>query len=214
MSGGKGLILGLHAKARSGKDTFANYLVNILSSEYGREFKTTAFAYRLKQMCLEHFNLNREQLWGDDKEKIDLRYSKIGKGSNIPEFWTPREIMQNLGSFYRSIDYDFWVRKTKEHWEYHNYPDVVITDVRHINECEYVKENGILIKIVREDANEIHNMQHESETALDNQSDDYFDITVFNNGTLEDLQKAAEEAAEKVLWLEKLKEKGREYNGE
>lgn len=219
MEESRGLIIGVAGRARVGKDIFTNYLVNILSSEHNREFKTTAFAHRLKQICLEHFNLNREQLWGNDKEIPDNRYRKnditksycegLGKSELSSPYWTPREIMQNMGTFYRSIDANFWVRKVDENWKYSNCPDLVITDVRMPNECEYVKSNGLLIKVVREDASAIHNMAHESETSLDTKSDDYFDIVVDNNGTLEDLQIAAYNTAKMILELEQLKEKGR-----
>ena len=228
MAESKGLILGVGCKARAGKDTFGKYLRDVFLSQYNREFKTTAFAHRLKQMCLEHFNLSREQLWGNDKESVDKRYTKpFVNGSKWEKeqlfkycidndlddmYWTPREIMQELGSFYRRVDHNFWVRKLDENWKYNNCPDTIITDVRHINECEYVKEHGILIKIVRDDAADIHGMTHESETALDGKSDDYFDIVINNNGTLDDLQIAAYNAAKVIIKLEQIKE-GRQYNG-
>lgn len=218
MAESKGLILGVVGKARVGKDTFGKYLRDVFLSQYNREFKTTAFAHRLKQMCLEHFNLNREQLWGDSKE-IPTKFNKPNSITNIMgstdldiNNWTPREIMQELGSFYRRVDHNFWVRKLDENWKYNNCPDTIITDVRHINECEYVKEHGILIKIVRDDAADIHGMTHESETALDGKSDDYFDIVINNNGTLDDLQIAAYNAAKVIITLEQIKE-GRQYNG-
>lgn len=211
----KGLVLGVAGRARVGKDRFTDYLVGALENNHDRLFKTTAFAHRLKQMCLEHFNLNREQLWGNDKEEP----TKFSKSPSITDVmgstnldinnWTPREIMQELGAFYRRIDRNFWVRKLDENWKYNNCPDTIITDVRHINECEFVKEHGVLIKIVRDDATEIHGMTHESEIALDGKSDDYFDIVINNNGTLDDLQIAARDTAKMVLELEQLKEKRR-----
>ena len=203
----KGLILGISGHARVGKDTFAEYLINIFSSEHNREFKVTAFAYRLKQMCLEHFNLSREQLWGDKKEEETF----FIKENHV--CWTSREIMQELGSFYRKIDYDFWVRKIDENWRYNNCPDLVITDVRHINECEYIKQKGILISISRDSKDKIHGMDHESETALDEFDQDYFDINIFNDGTLEDLKKIANNTAEVILKLEDIRGQRRMYDG-
>jgi len=213
----KGLIVGLCGKARVGKDKFTEYLVNIFSSEHNREFKTTAFAHRLKQMCLEHFDLNREQLWGDSKEELTefgkTESGKLGLSSNPNDYWTPREIMQAVGSFYRSIDYDFWVKQVDKKWEYAGYPDVIITDVRHVNECEYVKNNGVLIRIIRSRSDKIHGMGHESETALDNKPQNYFDIEINNDGTLEELQIAAYNTAKAILLLENMNRQGRSYNG-
>jgi hypothetical protein len=57
-------------------------------------------------------------------------------------------------------------------------------------------------------------MNHESETALDDRPDDYFDIEINNNGTLKDLYEAARGAAEAVNTFEKLKLHGRSYDGE
>lgn len=214
-------ILGVCGKARSGKNQFTMYLRNILESEHGRVFVERAFADSLKEMCKNYFHLSYDQLWGDEKEIPDRRYpryikpycSGLGKSKLPASCWTPREIMQEIGSFFRSIDYDFWVRYIARDIELGYDKDIIMTDVRHINECEFIKEHGILIRIIRNDASEIHGMQHESETALDDKSDDYFDITIENNGTLEDLQIAAYHAAKMVLELEQIKEKGRQYNG-
>jgi len=217
------MIIGIAGKARSGKDTFANFLINEFEESYNRLFKTTAFAHRLKQMCVEHFMLNREQLWGGDKEVPDKRYPKttkpyckgLGK-SDLPKsnYWTAREIMQELGSFYRKIDNNFWVNQVDSTWKLSSCPDVVITDARHINECDYIKENGILIRVTRNEDNKIHGMSHESEVALDGKPDSYFDLTVVNERDLFELQLAAIESAKIILQLEKLKEQGRKYNVE
>ncbi|RLI64877.1 MAG: hypothetical protein DRO67_03475 [Candidatus Asgardarchaeum californiense] len=217
------MIIGISGKARSGKDRFAEYLIDVFSKEHNKEFKTTAFAHRLKQMCLEHFNLNCDQLWGNRKEeKTEFKKPAPPQGMSVEYddgrelplwYWTPREIMQALGSFYRSIDYDFWVRKVDEKWKYNGYPDLVITDVRYVNECEYVKRNGVLVKVVRQSADDIHGMEHESETALDSKPSEYFDIEVHNDGTLDDLYNAAIDAAKVILKFTELKEIGRIYNG-
>ena len=129
--------------------------------------------------------------------------------------------MQELGSFYRKIRGDYWVysldkmikdfmgREPKNRID-----NFIITDVRHVNECEYVKNNkGVLIKIVRPDIQEIHGMQHESETALDDRPEDYFDIIIHNNGTLEDLRTAAKDATDAVITMKKMINKGEVYNG-
>jgi hypothetical protein len=218
------MIVGISGKARSGKDQFSEYLIDVFSKKYNREFKTTAFAHKLKQMCLEHFNLNRDQLWGNRKEdKTEFKKPnplmqgvavEYDDGRGLPPwYWTPREIMQEIGSFYRKIDYDFWVRKVDEKWKYAGCPDIVITDVRHLNECEYVKKNGVLIRIVRKSAAKIHGTYHESETALDDKPSEYFDIEIHNDGTLKDLYDAAVDAAKVILKFTELKEIGRNYNG-
>ena len=213
--------IGCCGKGRVGKDTFAEYLIKCLKERHQRDFEHVAFAKQLKMMCKEHFELSDDQLWESGKnirETPDKRFVKDESiwraeyegDADLVEYWTPREIMQELGSFYRRIDRDFWVKALNLHLISNDIKDAIITDVRHINECEYIKINkGVLIKINREDAAEIHGMDHESETALDGFSHDYFDIEINNVGTLEDLYVAAEDSSDAIIMIENMIEKGR-----
>jgi len=210
------MIIGVHGKARSGKDQFGEYLIECLKERHQRNFEHTAFAKQLKMMCKEHFELSDDQLWERGKnirETPDERFFKSSVTVNnkeYKEFWTPREIMQHLGGFYRRIDYDFWVKTLDRYLKKTGLKDVIITDVRHINECEYVKDNqGVLIKVIRENADKIHGMQHESETALDDRPEGYFDIEINNSGTLEDLYGAAEDTSDAIIMIENMIKKGR-----
>jgi hypothetical protein len=173
-------------------------------------------------MCQEHFELSDEQLWGDKKEVDDKRFPRYGNMQySGGEFrcgalsdplgcWSSREIMQELGGFYRRIDRDFWVKALNLYLITNDIKDAIITDVRHINECQYIKINkGVLIKIVRKDVDEIHGMEHESETALDGFSGDYFDVEINNSGTLEDLYVAAEDTSDAIIMIENMINKGR-----
>jgi hypothetical protein len=211
------MILGLHGLARSGKDTFGEYLLERLDKKYHRSFQHMAFATQLKNMCKDHFELSDDQLWESGKnirEKPDLRFSKRidGCSSDPSDYWSPREIMQELGSFYRKINYDYWVYALDRESKKQGFEDIIITDVRHINECEYVKKNnGVLIKTVRPVVQKIHGMDHESETALNDYTD--FDITINNGGTLDDLYTAADTTADAIITMEKLMNKGEVYNG-
>jgi len=197
------MIIGIAAKARCGKDTFAKFLIEEFDKQ-GREFRDTAFAYCLKNMCISSFDLSHDQLYGDKKEVPDLRFAKgdhHGLSSNPADYWSPREIMQALGSFFRSIDYDFWVKALERLLKAARHKDWIITDIRHLNEAWYVKQNGFLINIVRKSADEIHGMTHESETALDRYTD--YDMVINNDGTLEDLQNAAKDAVNLITKLER-----------
>jgi len=206
------MILGMVGKARSGKDTFNMYLLDALCDIYGKEFKefaVIAFAQELKSMCMKHFGLLYDQVYGNSKEVVDKRYKKPNG-----DYWTAREIMQAFGEFYRTIDYDYWVNLVGEMIDANPDANYVITDVRHRNESDFVKnKGGILIKIVRKDLIEIHGMDHISEIALDDMPDNYFDITINNDGSLEDLQVAAYQTAKFILKIEKLKSEGEIYNG-
>jgi hypothetical protein len=216
------MIIGIAGKARSGKNQFAEYLVKFFKEGFKRDFWFGAFADRLKAMCIEHFDLARNQVYGDQKEVPDKRYRKqgvkpycegLGKDKLPASHWTPREIMQAIGGFYRTIDYSFWVKEfDKVYRDAHN-QDVIITDIRHINECEYVRANrGLLIKVFRDSNEEIHGMNHESETALDDYKD--FDIYINNSGTLEELEQAAFDTVNVITSIEKYVSEGGVYHGE
>lgn len=93
------MILGVMGQARSGKDTFADYLVK----RYG--FVRIALADPIKRIAMELYDMSEEQLWGDDKEKPDMRYPMPGKG-----FLTPRVACQIIGTeVVRNLYPDTWV---------------------------------------------------------------------------------------------------------
>jgi len=207
------MIIGIVGKARSGKDTLASYLLECFENEYKVHYKRMAFAKHLKDMCENHFELSHDQLYGDKKEIPDERFHKPFYQDPDHRYWAPREIMQELGSFYRKIRSDYWVESLRKSILRNGYENVIITDVRHINECNFVKNNkGILIKINRKDAEKIHGMQHESETALD-KSDKLFDMTIDNSGTLHELKVVAQDIVHVINVLERTMKEGRVYDG-
>lgn len=218
------MIIGIAGKARAGKDTLGKFMSRYFEKKYNERYELMAFADALKSMCKDHFGLSTWQVYGDEKEIPDKRYPRptkpycegLGKSELPHSSWTPREIMQELGSFYRKIDNDFWVKALDERIKELGNPNVIITDVRHVNECEYVKDNGYLIKLKRyfesEEEARIHGMDHESETALDDLEEGYFDLTVINHQGLEMFELTSHEVAEIILELNNLKG-GTVYNG-
>lgn len=213
------MILGISGKARSGKDTFAGMLAKELQKQTGRAYVLMAFAYELKTKVQRDFDLSYEQLWGDEKETYDFRYPKVrgalpfcagnrddGRGLEALEdrqHWTSREILQDYGQFFRTIDNDFWVKELFKTIEEKEYKNVIITDVRHINEVDVVVDRGgYHIRVERDSSKDtVHNHQHISETALD--AGHRVDVTVKNYGTLEDLKDTAKTAVKFLLESEK-----------
>lgn len=93
------MILGVMGQARSGKDTFADYLV----AKYG--FVRIALADPIKRIAMDVYKMSEEQLWGEDKEKPDMRYPMPGKG-----FLSPRVACQVIGTeVVRNLYPDTWV---------------------------------------------------------------------------------------------------------
>lgn len=187
------MIIGVSGKARSGKDTFAEMLATELNKGAYPPYVIMAFANELKLRCQAAFDLTWEQLWGKDKEVPDKRYVKIYANSEplynaVDIYWTAREIMQNYGAFYRTIDNEFWVSYLFKVIEEKEYSNVIITDVRYLNEKDYIQRRGYVIRIEREGKDDVHNMSHMSEIELDDCKD--FDYRVLNHWGLQELEKA------------------------
>jgi len=170
------MIIGISGKARSGKDTFAEMLATELNKGAHPPYVMMAFANELKLRCQAAFDLTWEQLWGDDKEVADARYLRTHVQVDqepLAIYWTSREIMQDYGAFYRTIDNEFWVKNLFKVMEDKEYKNVIITDVRYTNEANYILDNGgYVIRVERE-----------------------IDFTVVNNWTLDHLKLAASETA-------------------
>lgn len=192
------MIIGISGKARSGKDTFAKMLATELNVKAEESYILMAYAEELKVRCQQDFDLSYDQLWGDDKEVPDKRYPKPdGDG-----YWTGREIMQAYGQFMRTIDNDFWVKNLFRVIEDKGYTNVIITDLRHINEADAVADReGFNIRVERTNRTEVHGTEHPSEVALD----DYgkFDFTVVNDSSLDQLRLTAKETVGLIYTIPK-----------
>lgn len=206
------MIIGISGKARAGKDTLAKFIGEEFKRKYNRKFYEAAFAFELKNMCKFQFGLSDDQLWGDKKEIEDGRFMRATLGGD-PEysiFWTPREIMQELGTFYRKIQTDFWIKGLKKFLQNEllkGHKDFVITDVRYRNEAEFIKgKKGVIIRVDRSLDNEIQGADHKSETELDNYN---FDMCIGNNGDLADLKIASYNIVNAIISIENLMKNGR-----
>lgn len=84
----KANIILLVGYAGVGKTTFANYLVDKFSDNTNNIFLDKySFAYPMKKVCQEIFMLDKDQLWGKKKDKIDKRLGI-----------TPRRLLQIIGT--------------------------------------------------------------------------------------------------------------------
>lgn len=126
------VLIGLVGRKHSGKDTFADYLVN----HYG--FTKQAFAGPVKEICRVMFLLTPEQLEDpQQKETVDKRWGL-----------SPRQMMQKVGTdMVRQVwDENFWLKNMDLRL---CDGDVVISDVRFPNEAQYIRDRGgVLVRIV------------------------------------------------------------------
>lgn len=195
-------IIAIGGKARAGKDSFADILVN----EHG--FIKVSFADELRSFCSKVFKINKSEfLDGDKKDKefesgpiiIDFHHidkireiliTEYGYEVNYDmrealesiegiELKTPRHVLRIVGNTCRDcVDDEIWIRqmllKIKE-----SSGKVVVADCRFDVEREIMRKIGaILVKVKRNDNGSTQ--EHEFDLGQDSEYDVIFD----NSGTL------------------------------
>ena len=132
------MIIGLIGDERSGKDTVANYL----KKEYN--FRKYALSEPIKQMGRNIFGWNDEQLYGDEKDKVD-----IVTGIKPRDFfkWIGTEIFQydihTKFPSYKIKKRCTWANVMKKFLEIHsNNSHIVVTDIRFKHEAEILLDSG------------------------------------------------------------------------
>ncbi len=158
-------LLGLVGKKKSGKDTFCKILQGFSAARIiSLPVLRLAFADQVKdELCLE-LGVSREHL-----EKYKEKF---------------RPLIKDKGMEGRKKDPKYWINIVdKLIEEYENSKKIcvcVITDVRFVNEAEYVKSlGGKTVRIRREDIKEDTEDTHISETELEQIQCDY---AVYNYG--------------------------------
>lgn len=180
------MIIGLSGKARSGKNTVGDYLE-------GTYFvHQVALADKIKAILKDLFFLTPEQLHGDDKFKDDPRYG-----------CSPRYMMQYFGTeMARKFNPDIWVQHVAVEVAkiQKKCPGAVtaITDVRFINEIDWIKHQGGQIwRIIRtDDSPEVGGIEgHASEVSLDVLPNEAFDhVLIAKGGEIDKLYDKADAA--------------------
>lgn len=141
------MIIGVCGLIGAGKDTIADYLVNV------HEFRRESFANTLKDAVAAVFGWDRTLLEGRTKEARAWREQVDewwAERLNIPTL-TPRWVLQYWGTdvLRNHFHDDIWIasvenklRKTTD--------DIVISDCRFPNEISAIKKSGgIVVKVVR-----------------------------------------------------------------
>jgi hypothetical protein len=179
-------LIGVAGQFRNGKDMISDYLADKL------QLKRAAFASNVKKIFCETFN-------------VDFQF--VEEWKTIPEpppgFSMPvRQALQFIGDGFRKIKNDIWVDLIFRY----NPSELVVSDVRYINELNKIKENkGVNILVHRPgflnfDPNESEAqirpfVEYYLSKNIEGRvydSDDRFkliDYFIINDGTLEDLYK-------------------------
>jgi hypothetical protein len=188
-------IIAIQGFIGSGKDTLANLILN--NNENSIKL---SFASSLKDCISVVFNWNREMLEGDTKESREWR-EKIdewwSKRLNIPHL-TPRWVLQNWGTEVLRGHFhpDIWIASLEN--KIQNMKDInmiIITDCRFENEIECLKKLGaFFIRIKRGPEPEWLEYYLNYDVKPNVHISEYswikndFDITIENDGTVEDLK--------------------------
>lgn len=175
--------IALIGKMRSGKDTVGHYL------QATKGFGQFAFGTGIKRVV--------EILY----PTLDLRMK-------------PRKLYQDIGQKMREVDPLIWINYLDREVKRYSrslavidlVPDVVITDVRQMNEAEFLKAQGyVLVKIETDEEIRLQrikdsgdnyteeDLNHETELAVDTLP---YDVLITNNGIVEELNLQVE----KLYW--------------
>jgi hypothetical protein len=191
------MIIGVCGLIGAGKDTVADYLVNV------HEFRRDSFAATLKDAVSAVFGWDRDMLEGRTKssrewrEQVDPWWSqRLG----IPQL-SPRWVLQQWGTnvLRQGFHDDIWIASVENKIR-NSSDDVVISDCRFPNEIDAIRSaGGIVVRVVRGkdpswfDQARSHLMSgndlpddapHSSEWAW---AATEFDYIVDNNGSMDEL---------------------------
>jgi hypothetical protein len=168
-------------KARTGKDTCAEYITNTYYF-----FKKYAFADKIKEYASIMYGVPIEYFYEKElKEKPLYYYNNV--------LYTPRIMLQLIGEETRKrFGEDIWCREVEK--EFSNNCNVVISDLRFNHEYEYFKNNKkykvTCIKLIKDDAPEVGIKNHSTEVC---DIDKHVDCVIYNNTTMEELYRQIDE---------------------
>ena len=142
------MIIGICGLIGAGKDTIADYLVNI------HQFRRESFANSLKDAVSSVFGWERELLEGRTKQSREWREQPDPWWSTrLGQPITPRWVLQYWGTEVcrRAFHDDIWIASLENKIR-NSRDDIVISDCRFPNEIKSIKEaGGIVIRVKRGD---------------------------------------------------------------
>lgn len=168
-------LIGITGLAHVGKDTFAKYL-----KKYYNQIEIESFATPIKQIMINYFGFTKEQVYNQELKEVEDAFWNI----------TPRRLMQMIGTemFRECFRYDVWVKVFEKKFINNSNTFFVLADIRFDNEAKMIVDNGGIVIKINRDCERIENSCHKSEKGIDK---NLIDITIDNNGTLEELENNA-----------------------
>jgi dephospho-CoA kinase len=162
-------IIGILGRSRVGKDTTARILRDTFGSI---PFEICHIAKPLKDSMMAMYQFSEDQLHGNLKDVLDMRYGH-----------SPRELCaiwnHKLSHMHGP---KFLIHQFFEAHSPHNFPNIIIPDVRFCHDCyEIRRRGGLLLKIVRSK----FPLQLDDENHIDRLTGD---VTIANDSDIETLQ--------------------------
>jgi dephospho-CoA kinase len=184
----KSFIIGITGKIGSGKTTISEYI----AQKY--EFQTYSFADPLKHMAIS-FGFKHHEIFGTQEQKLEInkqwgvsgRYFLQKLGTDIFRDTVPKVIPElNLGKSGSP-----WIRSFEYKLETKDRSNIVIGDVRFINEAISIQDMGGYIIKIEQPKKELYmssipdiHSEHLSETEMNNIKSNFI---IYNTGTLDEL---------------------------
>jgi len=164
-------IIGIGGNARSGKDTLGSYFVKILADQ-GIKAKTYSFANELKKSVDDFLirEIGISAFTEDEGEKKIIRPFLVFWGTDIM----------------RKINDNVWVEKI-EPLMYDSHVNI-ITDLRFINELNWIKEHkGLSVLIKREGIEPANEYEKTNNEKISQEVDSNFEMGNFKDEKLVEL---------------------------
>jgi len=190
-------LIGVSGRKRSGKNTVASIINEILAEKGKETYIEKAYAAKLKQIASILTGVPLDG-WETEKDKATPLPSEWNSydslGLKVPI--TRRVFLQKLGTnaCNNHLHANTWINAlfmdytpiSKSVFAGDTYPKWLVTDVRFPQEVTAVKSRGGIVIRVQRPATDNAGDTHASETALD----DYkgFDFYIINDGTLDELR--------------------------
>lgn len=181
-------IVAVTGPKRSGKDTAASYLKSMF------DYEPLAFAEPIKDILCVTLGISRETL--DDFKNLTDSHKILGVESygafaededDYVEFTTDmRQILQRFGTeaMKKHFGTDVWCKKLIQDALLWDLDNICVSDLRFIEEYEYLKEHCEKLTIIRLHKDGLEDDSHSSEQEYKQIPTDY---DVSNNGTLQEL---------------------------
>lgn len=204
------MIIGLTGQAGSGKDTVAQFIAK------DANYCIISLADKIKKILYKEFGFTKEQLWGPSGKRLDPhKFLKRNDGTPLNARYGANTLGTQWGR--DLIHEDVWVEFTLHQikiiqndikngycgrytpcdgWEsgIYSYKHFIIPDIRYLNELLTLKNKAKakIIRIIRPGAELTGEYAlHSSATEMLTFDEKDIDYTIYNNGTLEELEEKA-----------------------